>query len=268
LTYVGQHLVAAVLALCTLTYVLPRVPFYPGAAIIPLVAAPAFVALLWPFGGGVLSLVLIAPPIFAYGVGWGVVYVVLAALTMGLLRWRHKEWAALLPGAIPLAVAGYLGLALMPLAGALLRRWGALTGFLSGLVLAIAGNLAGWSRLPYAFNPSPGSTLSAAKHVNSPGTVLAELGRFFQIRPELALQIVLFTVFSLPIYAWIGRSPSSRVWGMSAYLILVLLAFVLGPIAVFGAPVHMGPLLVTYAPCAIITFLLSFLAPSVRGGSL
>jgi hypothetical protein len=268
LAYVGQHLVSAALALCSLAYVLPHVPFYPTTAIIPLIAAPAFIALLWPFGGGVLSLVLIAPPIFAYGVGWGVVYVVLAALTMGLLRWRHKEWAALLPGAIPLAVAGYLGLALMPLAGALLRRWGALTGFLSGLVLVIVGNLAGWSRLPYTFNASPGGALSAAKHVTSPGTVLVELGRLFQARPELALQILLFTVFSLPIYAWIGRSPGTRVWGMSIYLILVLLAFVLGPIALFGAPVHMGPLLVTYAPCAIITFLLSFLTPSVRRGSL
>jgi len=268
LAYVGQHLVAAALALCSLAYVLPHVPFYPTAALIPLIAAPAFVALVWPFGGGVLSLVLMAPPIFAYGVGWGVVYAVLAVVTMGLLRWRHREWAALLPGALPLAVAGYLGLALMPLAGALLRRWGALVGFLSGLLLALVGNLAGWSRLPYTFAPSPGSTLAAAKHANSPGTVLAELARFLHARPELALQIVLFTLFSLPLYAWIGRSAGTRMWGMSIYLTLVFLAFVLGPIALFGAPVHMGPLLVTYAPCAIITFLLSFLTPSVRRGSL
>ena len=136
------------------------------------------------------------------------------------------------------------------------------------LVLAVAGNLAGWQTLPYTFNPSPGSTLSAAKHVTSPGTVLAELGRFFQARPEMALQIVFFAVFSLPIYAWIGRSPGTRLWGMSVYLVLLLLAFVLGPILILGAPVHMGPLLVTYAPCAIITFLLSFFTPSVRGGSL
>jgi hypothetical protein len=268
LAYVGQHLVSAGLALCSLAYVLPRVPFYPAAAIIPLIAIPSFVALVWPFGGGVLALALIAPPIFAYGVGWGVVYLVLAALTMGLMRWRHLEWAALLPGAIPLAVAGYLGLALLPVTGALTRRWGALAGFMSGLVLAIAGNLAGWQTLPYSFNPSPGTTLSAVRHVTSPGAVLSELGRFLQSRPELALQIALFAVFSLPFYTWIGRSPGARLWGMSLYLILLLLAFVLGPILLFGAPVHMGPLLVAYAPCAIITFLLSFLTPSVRGGSL
>jgi hypothetical protein len=268
LAYVGQHLVSAGLALCSLAYVLPHVPFYPSAAIIPLIAVPAFVALLWPFGGGVLALALMAPPIFAYGVGWGVLYLVLAALTMGLARWRRMEWAALLPGAIPLAVAGYVGLALMPLAGALMRRWGALAGFMSGLVLAIAGNLAGWRTLPYTFNPSPGATLSAAKHASSPITVLAELGRFLQSRPELALQIALFTIFSLPLYAWIGRSPATRLWGMSIYLGLLLLAFVLGPILLLGAPVHMGPLLAAYAPCAIITFLLCFLTPSVRGGSL
>jgi serine/threonine protein kinase len=49
LAYVGQHLVSAGLALCSLVYVLPRVPFYPTAAIIPLITVVAFVALLWPF---------------------------------------------------------------------------------------------------------------------------------------------------------------------------------------------------------------------------
>jgi hypothetical protein len=171
----------------------------------------------------------------------------------------------LLPGAIPLAVAGYMGLALLPLAGALLRRWGALTGFMSGLVLAIVGNLAGWQTLPYAFQPSPGTTLSAAKHAASPTTVLTELGRFLESRPELGLQILLFTLFSLPIYSWIGRSPGTRLWGMSAYLVMVFLAFALGPILLFGAPVRMGPLIIAYAPCAIMTFLLSFLTPPVRG---
>ena len=76
---------------------------------------------------------------------------------MGLLRWRRREWAALLPGVMPFAVAGGVGLAVLPLAGALLRRWGALAGFLSGLVLAVAGGLAGWATLPYTFNPGPGA---------------------------------------------------------------------------------------------------------------
>ena len=268
LVYLGQHVASAAFALACLAYVLPRVPFYPKAAIIPLVIAPAFLALLWPFGGGVLALVLMAPPIFAYGPGWGVLYLVPAVLTMGLLRWRHREWAALLPGAIPLAIAGYLGLALMPLAGALLRRWGALAGFLSGSVLAITGGLAGWASLPYTFSPSPGATLTTAEHAASPITVLEEIGRLLVSRPELALQIALFTVLSLPIYAWIGRSPGTRMWGVSLYLIVVLLGFVLGPILLLDAPVHLGPFLATYAPCAIITTLLGLSIPSVRGGSL
>lgn len=268
LAFMGRHLVSAGLTLCSLVYVLARVPFYPSTAIIPLIIATAFLALVWPFGGGALAIVLMAPPIFAYGVGWGVLYLIVAIVTMGLLRWKHKEWMALLPGAVPLAVGAYLGLALLPLTGALLRRWGALTGFVSGLVLAIAANLAGWSRLPYTFNPSPGSTLASASHVSSPLTVLGEIGRFFGSRPEMALQVGLFAIFSLPLYAWIGRTPGTRLWGMSIYLILVLVAFVLGPILIFGAPVHMGPLLIAYVPCAIITFLLSFLTPSVRGESL
>ena len=44
---------------------LPRVPFYPEVAIVPLIIVPAFLALVWPFGGGVLTLALLAPPIFA-----------------------------------------------------------------------------------------------------------------------------------------------------------------------------------------------------------
>jgi hypothetical protein len=263
----GQHVVSAGLALCSLAYVLPRVPFYPSAAIIPLIVVPTFVALLWPFGGGTLALALMAPPFFAYGTGWGIVYLVPAVLTMALLRWRRSEWAALIPGAIPLAVASYVALALLPLTGVFLRRWGAWVGFMSGLVLVVTGGLAGWQTFPYTFNPSPGATLTAAEHAGSPGTVLAEIGRLMDLRPELGLQVLLFAVFSLPLYAWIGRTPATRIWGVSAYLILVLLGFVLLPILILGAPVHMGPLLVTYAPCAIITFLLSFLVPSVRGGS-
>lgn len=268
LVYMGQHAASAVFALCCLAYVLPRVPFYPEAAIIPLAIVPTFVALLWPFGGGVLTLALMAPPIFAYGAGWGVVYLVPAALTMGLLRWRRREWAALLPGVMPVAVAWAVGLAMMPLAGALLRRWGALAGLMSGFVLAVTGGLAGWELLPYTFNPSPGATLTAAKHAGSPGTVLSEIWRLFESRPELALQVVLFALFSLPIYAWIGRSQEMRMWGATTYLILLLLAFVFLPILILGAPVDLGPFLVTYALCAIITFLLSFLVPSVRGGAL
>ncbi len=268
LAFMGRRMVSAGLTLCSLVYVLARVPFYPPSAVIPLIVGAAFISLVWPFAGGTLALALMAPPIFAYGAGWGVLYLVIVIPTMGLLRWRHKEWAALLPGAVPLAVGAYLGLALLPLTGALLRRWGALAGFVSGLVLAVASNLAGWGTLPYTFNPSPGQTLAASGHVGSPFAVLREIGRFFESRPEMALQVGIFTLFSLPLYTWIGRTPSTRLWGMSVYLVLLLLALVLGPILLFGAPVHIGHLLIAYVPCAIMTFLLSFLTPSVRGASL
>jgi Protein kinase domain len=268
LIYLGQHFASAVFALCCLVYVLPRVPFYPKAAIIPLIIVPAFLALVWPFGGGVLTLALLAPPIFAYGAGWGVVYLTPAVLTMGLLRWRGREWAALLPGVMPVVALWGLGLAVMPLAGALLRRWGALAGFLSGLVLAVTAGLAGWTTLPFMYNPGPGASLTAAKHAGSPWDVLLEIARFLDSRPELALQIILFTLFSLPLYAWIGRSRDTRMWGASIYLIVLFLAFVLLPILILDVPIAMGPFLVTFVPCAIIAFLLALLIPSEREGSL
>jgi hypothetical protein len=267
LNYIGEHMASALFALCCLVYVLPRVPFYPQAAIVPIVLVAAFLALVWPFGGGVLTLALLAPPFFAFGTGWGILYAVPAVILMGLLRWRRREWAALLPGVMPFAVAAGVGLAVLPLTGALLRRWGALSGFFSGLVLAVAGGLAGWATLPYTFNPGPGASLMAAEHAGSPWTVLLEFARYLDSRPELALQIVLFALFSLPLYALTGRSRERRMWGATIYLILVLLAFVLLPIVALGAPVQLGPFLVAYVPCAIIAFLVAFLVSSERVGT-
>jgi peptidoglycan/LPS O-acetylase OafA/YrhL len=87
-------------------------------------------------------------------------------------------------------------------------------------------------------------------------------------RPELTLQILLFAVFALPLYALLGRSRERRMWGASIYLILLFLAFVLLPILVLGAPVALGPFLVTYVPCGIIAILVAFLIPSERTGTL
>jgi MFS family permease len=268
LVFVGERIASAVFALCSLWYVLPRVPFYPEQAAVPLVATGAFLALIWPFAGGVLALLLMAPPFFAFGTGWGIIYVILAALTMGLLRWRRREWTALLPGVVPFAVAIGGGLALLPLAGGLARRWGAWLGFLSGLVLAVAGGLAGWQTLPYTYNPGPGAPLLAAGHASSPWTVLMQIARLLDSRPELALQIVLFAFFSLPLYALFGASRERRMWGASTYLSLLIMAFVLLPMLVVGVPVDLGPLLVAYLPCAIIAFLVTFLIPSERVGTL
>ncbi len=268
LGYVGEHLASGAFALATLWYVLTHASFYPEPAVLPLIVAPAFVALLWPFVGGILALALLAPPIFAFGSGWGVVYVVLAALTMGLLRWHHREWAALLPGVVPFAVASGAALGLLPLAGALLRRWGAWTGFLSGLVLTVAAGLAGWATVPFAFNPGPGAVLMTAEHAASPWTVLLEMARFLDSRPELSLQIVLCVLFSLPLYTLFGGSRERRMWGAATYLSLLFLAFVLLPILALGVPVQLGPFLVAYGPCAIIAFLVAFLMPSERTGTL
>lgn len=268
LSYLGEHFASGVFALSSLLYVLPRVPFYPEVAIVPLIVAASFLALLWPFGGAVLTVALLAPPIFAYGAGWGVIYLIPAVVTLALLRWRGREWTALLPGIVPFAVHLGVGLVILPVAGALARRWGALLGFLSGLVLVVTAGLAGWSVLPYTFNPGPGAVLKAAEHAVSPWTVLLEIARFLDSRPELALQLLLFTVFSLPWYALWSGSPVRRMWGASTYLIILFLSFVLIPILALGVPVQLGPFLVTYTPCAIIGFLVAFLIPSERVGTL
>jgi Protein kinase domain len=268
LAYLGSRFASGAFALCTLIYLLPRIAFYPQVAILALVAVPSFLALVWPFAGGVLTLALLAPPIFAYGAGWGVVYVVPAIVVMALLRWRRLEWAALLPGAIPLALAGWVGLALLPLAGALLRRWGALAGFFSGLVLTVTAGLVGYSTLPYAFTLGPGPVLRSAEHASSPWTVLAAVGRFLDSRPEMSLQILLFAFFSLPLHLVLGDSRERRMWGASLYLVLLLAAFVLLPILALDVPVDLGRFLVACVPCAIIALLSALFAPAKGAGSL
>jgi hypothetical protein len=266
--YLGQHFAAGVSSLLTLLFVLPRVPFYPLGWLVPLIAVPAFLSLVWPFAGAILALLLLAPPIFAFSAGWGVIYAVLAVVSLFLLRRRGLEWGVLLPGVMPFAALGGVGLAVMPLAGALLRRWGLLVGFLCGLALAVTVGFAGWATLPYTFNPGPGATLAATSGDMSPWAALLGFARFLDSRPELTLQICLFALFSLPLYALGSRFRSGRVWGGSVYLVALFAAFVLLPVAGLGVPVNVGRFVVSYAPCAIIAYLCTLLISSAGQRSL
>jgi eukaryotic-like serine/threonine-protein kinase len=262
LEYFGRHVASGVFALLSLVYVLPRVPFYPGSWLIPLMVAPALVALLWPFGGGLLTLALLAPPIFAFSPGWGVVYIIGAAIVMGMMRWRRREWTALLPGAIPIVAGIGLGLAIPPLAGAIARRWGALLGFASGLVLSIAAGFAGWSLLPYTFGAGVGTPLLATRHVRSPWEALNGLAHLLDSRPELSLQVALFAIFALPFYRLVGGTGERRLWGAALYLTCFYAGFTLLPLLALHVPISLGLLLVAFAPCAIIAFLSALLIPS------
>ena len=135
-------------------------------------------------------------------------------------------------------------------------------------MLAFFAGLAGWATIPFTYNPGPGASLMSAEHAASPWTVLLATARFLDSRPELSLQIVLFAFFSLPLYTPFGGSRERRMWGVVTYLSLLFLAFVLLPILALGVPVELGPFLVAYGPCAIIAFLVTFLMPSERAGTL
>lgn len=268
LVFMGRHLAAGTLALLALLFMLPRVPFYPEVSISYLVIIPPFVALLWPLAGGVLTLAILTPPIFAYGAGWGVIYLVLAVPTMVVLWRKDLAWAALLPGSVPLVVTYGLGLALLPLTGAMARRWGPLPGFLSGLVLVVTAGLGVWPLIPFTFSPSVGAPLSAAADSMSPWPVLLEIARFLDSRPELTLQMLLFVIFALPAYSWLGRSRAARMWGATAYLAALMVAFVLLPIVLLDVSVDLPPFLVAYVPCAIIGFLSALLISFQGRGTL
>lgn len=266
LAYAGEHLVAGAASLATLAYLLPRAPFYPEVALLPLASGAAFLALLSPVSGGAMTLALLAPPIFDFGLGWGILYLIVASVTFAVLRWRRKEWTALLPAAAPALVAAGVGLALPAAAGFLARRWGPLVGGLAGIAIAVVGALGAWDTLPYAFSSLPPAGFSAAGHVISPGSALVELARMFDRSPELLLQVGLFTVFAVPWGAAISGTVPRRLWMASLYLGLMFSLFVLGPPLLTGVGVDVRALLWSFWPCVIIVYTLALLAPA-RGST-
>ena len=263
MTYVGRHLVAGALSLATLGYLLPLMPFYPQAAVVPLVAGASFVALLSPAVGGMLSLALLALPAFTFGLGWGVIYLVTVSLCFGVLVWRRREWAALLPGAAPFLVISGVGLAIPVLAGLLLRRWGPPMAFLAGLVIAAAAGFQRWTVLPYTFTAGVETVLTDSRHVSSPGEAMQAYARLLDLRPELLLQAVLFGVFAIPL-AWFvrGRKALPRVWVAGGYLAVLLVSFVALPPLLVDAPVDLAAFGLAFVPCVIIVILSALLVPS------
>lgn len=260
--YVGEHLVAGAASLATTGYLLPRVTFYPENSVVPLVAVAAFIALLSPVVGGIVTVALFAPPAFDFGIGWGVLYLGVISAAFALLRWRGREWAALLPGAAPALVAAGAGLAVPVLSGLLLRRWGPLTGLLAGLVIAFAGGLGLWSSIPYTFSAAPEVGLATARHTGSPGVAVLELARFFDARPELLLQVGLFTIFAMPLGRLFTGTVPRRLWMASLYLSLMFTSFVLGPPLLLGVGVDALDFVRAFWPCVIIVYLIALLAPA------
>ncbi|GAB4254479.1 MAG: hypothetical protein Kow00122_12570 [Thermoleophilia bacterium] len=262
LAFVFRHVVGGALSLAVGITVLPRVPFYPEGAIVPLTAGAAFLALVAPAAGAAVTLLLLAPPIFGFGLGWGVVYAVGSAAWFALLHRRGRDWAVLLPGAVPLLVAGQVGLAYPALAGFLLRRWGPLAGLLGGLVLALTAGLAGWTELPYAFSAGLGPVLLEAEHAASPGAVAQAVAGFLDARPELLVQMGLFALFALPLARFCRGPALRRLWSAVVYLSAVFAAFALVPPLVVRVGVDVGALVLAFVPCVIIVCLSALLTPS------
>ncbi len=265
--YMARRLTAALLALVSLAYVLPGTGIYAADLTFALVAGTAFLALLWPFGGGLVALGLMAPPAFVFGMGWGLLYVATALPLFLFLKWRRREWAALLPAAAPALVAGGVGLALPPLAGLLLRRWGALVAFICGLTLAVAAGLAGWATLPYTFSPDPGPVLLEGRYAENPLVALEYLARFLDLRPELLLQSALFGAFALPLSLLLSLGGRRRIWATAVYLGLLFVAFVAAPPLLLGVSVALGPFFIAYVPCVILVTLFSLLFPREESNS-
>jgi predicted Ser/Thr protein kinase len=267
LAFAGRHVLAAAFTLGGPGYLLLHIPFYPRSWLVPLMALTAFLSLLAPSWGGPVALLLLAPPIFSFSPGWGVVYLVVAALTFLALRLTRCEWALLLPGVVPLVVswgllASGVALALPALAGFFWRRWGPLGGALTGLCLALAAGFSGWERIPYAFTSGGASLLLETRHAVSPLPVLKAVGDLVSARPELAVQAAVFVLLGLPL-GRLYRGVSVRsLWVLCLHLAAMFTLMVVLPPVFVGARVDLGAFVPAFLVCAIITSLPAFLVPS------
>ena len=254
-----------------------------GAFLSPVLGGDACDRVLVPlaacaFMGGAVALLLLAPPIFAFSAGWGVVYVLGAGATFAALHRTGDEWAALLPGVMPVLaslgmrggwglLAAGVGLALPALCGFLWRLWGPLGGALTGLTLALAAGFMGWDRLPYAFGVGGAPVLLATRHVGSPVEVLGALGGLLGERPELLLQTVVFMLLGAPIARFYRGAQLRRSWVLCGYLAIMFTLMVVLPPVVSGVTVDLAAFVPTFAVCAILTALLAFLVPSGGPGA-
>jgi hypothetical protein len=267
LALAGRHVLAAAFTVGGPGYLLLRVPFYPHSWIIPLITIEAFVSLLFPSWGGPISVVLLAPAVFSFSLGWGVLYLAVAALVFAGLRFSRDEWAFLLPGVLPTLVAsGFLGagagLAIPALSGFFWRRWGPVGGALGGLFLALGAGFLGWEHIPFTFGVGGDPVLLQTRHAASPLTALRALGDLLASRPELALQIGVFLVLGAPLRRLYRGVSIRSLWVLCLYLAAMFVLLAVLPPAVAGATVDLARLVPAFAVCAIITSLPAFLVPS------
>lgn len=274
-SFTGRRLVAGGLALATLSYVLPRIPFYPPSAVIYVVTVCSFLALLWPAGGGAAALLSLVPPIFSVAAGWGILYVAVVVPVYALLVWRGYSWAALLPFIAPLlcALAGRSGtpttvllsgvaLCLPFVAGMFARFWGPVLGFFSGLAIALAAGFQGWALLPFSFSPGSDPALETTRYLSSVGEVATALARFLDGRTELGVQILVMTVFALPLQGVLRGSTVQRLWVGAVYVAALGAAVLLLPPLVSRADSRPWLSAVALVPCVIIVLLSSALFPT------
>lgn len=274
-SFTGKRLVAGGLALAALGYLLPRIPFYPPSAVVYMVAACSFLAMLWPAGGGAAALLLVAPPIFAFAGGWGILYLAAVVPTYALLAWRGYSWVALLPFTTPLLCAlaarggapvtvllSGVALCVPFMAGMFARFWGPLLGFFSGLSLALAAGFQGWERLPFAFSPGGDPVLETTRYLSSVGEVATLLARFLDTRTELGIQVLVMAVFALPLRVVLHGSLVRRLWIGAVYVAALGAAVLLLPPLVSRADSLAWLSVVALTPCVIIVLLSSALFPA------
>ncbi|NLT34445.1 MAG: serine/threonine protein kinase [Gaiellales bacterium] len=281
LWFAGRHVAAGLLSLAALLFLLRRLPFYPEGALVPLVVACSFLSLMWPTGGGAITLLSLVPPVFAFSRGWGVLFVVMVGATYAFLAWRRLSWVALLPllGPVLCLPAGKdpqpafvllsgLALALPLAAGMAAGMWGPLLGLWTGFTTALAAGFQGWAVLPWTFSTGGDAVLQGTRYEPSVGAVALAAARFLDQRPELVLQALFLAALAFPLQVLLRGSPERRLWVSAGYVSLVGAGLMLLPPLGLGVPGRPWLTFLALLPCAIIALVSSVVVPTADTGRL
>ena len=269
LSYLGEHLASGAFALASLWYVLFRVPFYPHSAILPLIVVATFLALVWPFVGG-----LAAPG--AHGAAYLRLRGRLGCHLWSARRGHHRPLALAPPG------MGRAAARRGAVRDRRRRRTGAAAAHRGppaslGRVDRLSQRVGAHDRRrfrrvarPCRSRSMPGRVPRSCRPTTPPrrGRCSSPWPGSSTHGPSSACRSCSSPSSPCRSTLPLGSSPQRRMWGAVTYLSLLFLAFVLLPILALGVPVELGPFLVAYGPCAIIAFLVTFLMPSERAGTL
>ena len=228
----AERVGGAGLAAVTVGVVLQRLPAYPAAWTLPMVAVTAAVWAVVPAAGLSVLLGLLAFPLFNVSLSLGVVYLAGAVLLFQLAR--RRPISALWPMLALLLTPLFLTL-LAPAGAAVLGRLrGPLTAAWAGAVTLVCLLLVRAPRGPFTMYQPRGHLARDLAAAPDPVAVLRSLAHAV-LAPQCLLQMAVWAGLALATrFLLTRRSLELRLWCWALTMAAVFAAYRIAPVAVWG----------------------------------